>query len=240
MIIKGVRGPYFMGQRRERTGDTLRITDTWIGTQAEVNGINLSGYNGGNVSRIGDSPMWTVEAWKDTAADGGAIVDSYEINYNTKLDALRYSPVLQGYLTREQIGFVDETFAAMQRGDISYDEAKLDVRAFVPAEANAAQQVLDWAVADINNYYTFDYVFTWTRSAASGISIPINYSNVEDVYATSSAMLTGEGADPSFVLPSKQWFKLPVAISEQLEGRIEVKYEYWGADNWSEYLYDPI
>jgi hypothetical protein len=240
MIVKGQRGPHYMGQRPSRSGKIVRVVDVWIGTEAEIKGINFSSYNGYNIGRVGDSPVWQAEAWKETSPSGALITDVFDLKFNTKQEPIRYNPVLQESLDTDEVGFIYFTFNEMKRGALTYDEALVDVRA-LNDPADDAQQLFDWIIAGQNNYFAFDYAFIWTRSAASGVSIPINYFGENAVYTSTANMLAGEGATGlSYDLPSKQWLKLPVDISEQYGGRLEVRYEFWGADEWPALLYSRV
>lgn len=242
MIVKGQRGPHYMGQRPSRSGKIVRVVDVWIGTEAEVKGINFSSYNGYNTSRIGDTPVWQAEAWKETSPTGALISDTYDLKYNTKQEPIRYNPILQAQVDRTEVGLIYDVFKAMQRGEsgMDYEAAVTEIRGFT-VNPDDAVQLFDWIIAGVNNYFDFDYSFIWTRSAASGVSIPINYEGENAVYTSTANMLAGEGvAGVSFDLPSKQWLKLPVDISEQYGGRIEVQYQYWGADEWPNLLYTRV
>lgn len=237
MILKGTRGPHYMGQRPSRNGKIVRITDVWVGSEAEVKGINFTAYNGFSTSRIGDSPIWQAEAWKETNPSGGSIVDTFDLKFNTKQEPIKYNPVLQESLDTDEVGFIEFMVGEMKRGAKTYEEALVEVQTLTAPAADGAQ-LFDWIIAGVNNYFDFDYSFIWTRSAPSGFSIPINFGNEREVYTTTAAMLTGEGvAGLSYTLPEKQWLKLPVDVSEQFGGRIEVRYEFWGADEWPALLY---
>lgn len=237
MTYKGQRGPHYMGRRPSRSGKTVRFVDVWIGTEAEVNGINFSSYNGFNITRVGDTPAWIAEAWKETNPDGGSIVDTFDLKFNTKQEPIKYNPILQESLDTDEVGFIEFMVGEMKRGASTYDEALVEVETLTAPSEDGAQ-LFNWIIAGVNNYFAWDYSFIWTRSAPSGFSIPINFGNEQAVYLTTGAMLTGEGvAGLSYTLPEKQWLKLPVDVSEQFGGRIEVRYEFWGADEWPALLY---
>lgn len=237
MTYKGQRGPHYMGQRPSRSGKTIRLVDVWIGTEAEVKGLNFLAYNGFSITRVGDTPAWIAEAWKETNLSGGSITDTFDLKFNTKQEPIKYNPILQASLDTDEVGFIEFTIGEMKRGALTFDQALTEVRTLTNP-ADDGEQLFNWIIAGLNNYFAFDYSFKWTRGAPSGFSIPINFNNEEKVYLTTAAMINGEGvAGLSYTLPEKQWLKLPVDISEQFGGRIEVCYEYWGADEWPELLY---
>ena len=246
MIQKGARGPHYMGERTEWFNGQFRRVRRWEGSETEIRGMESglkANFDSYSINRIGNSPLWFAEAILEGDQGGGTddTVEIFELLTNTVQQPARYSAVLQGKLTPDDIGVIVAVHNRIKTGraDYLYSDAEITINAQV-SNSGAGLELLDDLLAGVNNFFEFEYVLRWTRNAHKSVLPDPNYTNASKIYTTSSGLISSEGMTSEglpFTLPTKEWLKLPPQVRYQFGGRVEIIYEYWAADVWSRLYY---
>ena len=247
MIAKGTRGPHYKGVRIESTRQGGRkVIERWEGTQSEIAGLEngiASTYDGYHIERVGNSPVWTLEAFRNTLnAGGSAVTEVFELDINAIMQDCRFSPVLQGKLSRDQIIIVTGIYNRVREGkdDYRYSHAIESIDAQISGSNNGnARDFLDDLIAGVNHFLDFDLILRWTRSANRTIRLEPNLHNASKIYTSTAALISGEGMAGllPWTLPQSEWLKLHPRHRAVYEGQQEVLYEYYAADVWSRNSY---
>ena len=243
------------GVVREYTrGRGWQLTEVWDGTP-ELAMVGLA-YNYADTHdsvrcyRDGTSPIWRVEATVGGQEGGNATMEPNENSHELLSNVLEQDTRINKRVIA-LVGGADNMFPLLtvvddwDAGTFGTLEAALDVvEAIMPATATEEQIASAKAffrdqIEGRNKSYVTQYVYRRSLTNLRGSSLEVKTDGVGYIWDT-SVVLSYEGlgtSPPGFPLPTGDWLKMAPNFNQTANNRVQVTYEYWWGDSWSELYY---
>lgn len=206
-------------------------------------------------ARIGDSMRWKLLAtFSEDPAGGGdpGTEDNVSNTYELEDNQLQLPSCQSAYMAT-MVGGVDiveavkGVFDQYAASKLSYDAAIVQINAATTTctTAQQANALLFFAdlVKGIDSYFEFHTVFRRTATVVNRLQLQAAFVGIKKVWTTAQVEFhegIGIDTDIYFSMPSYKWLKIPPRVSAAANQRTQISYEYWGADEWNDLLYETF